>query len=93
MAEEYRTVMYSVGEKGEVMVHRFPWNANEKIGMQKLRRLEARGFTFEDPRKGNLSEDTVGIEIPTDKIHCSECGRECKSEFGLKVHRRVHLRE
>lgn len=51
MAEEYRTIMYSIGVKGEVMVHRFPWNANEKVGMQKLQKLEARGFTFEDPRK------------------------------------------
>lgn len=52
MVEEYRTTMYSVGKNGEVMTHRFPWDANSKFGMQKLRVFEAKGFTFEDPRKG-----------------------------------------
>ena len=51
MAEEYRTIMYSVGVKGEVITHRFPWNADEKIGMQKLQGFLRRGFTFDDPRK------------------------------------------
>jgi len=49
-AKEYRTIMYSVVD-GQVVVHKFPFNANEKYGMTKLQRLVKRGFTFADPRQ------------------------------------------
>ncbi len=71
--QEYRTIMYSIRktEEGEeVVVHRLPWNANEKYGMQKLQKMLDRGFTFKDPRKGNggvpevLVTDTVNLEKP-----------------------------
>ena len=41
---------------------------------KKLQKYLDRGFTFDKP----------GL------LTCSECGKECKSEFGLSVHMRVH---
>ena len=43
--------MYSV-VKGEVVVHRLPFDANEPLGVLKLQKFLSRGFTYDDPRKG-----------------------------------------
>ena len=70
VTKEYRTIMYSLGEKGEVVVHKLPYNANEKLGMEILQKYVKRGFMFDDPRKGNGSgepEVVVTKEVVTNK--------------------------
>jgi len=70
VTREYRTIMYSLGEKGEVVVHKLPYNANEKLGMEILKKFVNRGFTFEDPRedKGmSKPEVIVTKEVVTNK--------------------------
>ena len=48
--KEVRTTMYSYGVDGGVIVHRLPFDANNKHGMAKLAKFQQRGFTFNDPR-------------------------------------------
>ncbi len=88
MAEDIRTVMYSVediyvrknGEKvleKQVVVHKFPWDRNNKYGMQKLQRMVERGFTFEDPRVGGATQN-LEYDVK-ETAFCKECaddGRE-----------------
>jgi len=38
-------------------------------------------------------EDKVTTIPPTDNLICPDCGKECKSEFGLKSHLRVHKKK
>ena len=72
MAEEYRTIMYSIREGHEVIVHKLPWNANDPNGMAKLQKLVERGFTFEDPRKEGTGIPEVlitkKIEKPEEEV-------------------------
>ena len=80
--EANRTLMYSIGENG-IVIHKLPYDSSDKVGMEVLQRFIKKGYTFEDPMKG-ITE--------VSEIRCSECGRECKSEFGLSVHQRIHAR-
>ena len=96
--KELRTIMYSVeriekkdakgrrtGEYEEVVVeHKFPYDPDDKWGMQKLQKFLNRGYTFEDPRK----QEQVGV-VSALKV-CPECGKECKGEFGLQRHMVIH---
>ena len=91
VTKEYRTKMYSYretkdGEK-EVVEHMFPWNANERYGMQKLQKMVQRGFMFVDPRKGGNGQPEVLItnEVTLEKPEsfCPDCladGREVLQE-------------
>ena len=49
VTEGKRTIMYSVAENGTVIRHKFPWDANNKFGMQKLQKMVAKGYSFTDP--------------------------------------------
>ena len=91
VTKEYRTTMYSIrltkeGEE-EVVVHKFPFNANQKEGREKLQKMVKRGFSFQDPRiKGGdgQPEVTVTNQVNLDKpgllvALCKDCltdGRE-----------------
>ena len=102
-AVEYRTVMYKVEEKGEVTVHRFPWNWNDKFGREKLQRMIKRGFLLNDPRVKKGSgvpeviiagrSELVNVEGESVEGVCGVCGKECKGAFGLRSHMRSHKSE
>ena len=71
VTQEYRTVMYSkrLNKDGETVVdvHRFPFNAKQQEGMEKLKKMVARGFTFDDPReKGGNGQPEV---LVTNEVH------------------------
>ena len=112
--KELRAAMYSVeriekkdakgrgtGEYEEVVVeHKFPYDPDDKWGMQKLQKFLNRGYTFEDPRKkavtiGGRITDIPGDSPPKVKtelplLPCPNCGRLCKGEFGLQRHMVTH---
>ena len=81
------TVMYSVENiltKGEpketVVVHRLPWPRDS----EKLTPFKARGYTFERPV-------IAGQEAPAiNPFECDVCGKICKSDLGLTVHKKSH---
>jgi len=65
ITKEKKTVMYSVEEfkvknpsgarfEKRVVRHVLPFDAQDPIGMQKLQKYMARGYTFEDPRKRDV---------------------------------------
>jgi len=56
--KEERTIMYSFRENGDVIVHKLPYDASNQYSREKLKKFEARGFTFDDPRKGK------GVAVP-----------------------------
>lgn len=60
MTTEVRTTMYSV-VNGRVVVHKFPFNAKEPMGMEKLQKFVDRGFTFDDPRLKAPPVQTVAL--------------------------------
>lgn len=104
MAKVVRTTMYSVAENGDVIVHRFPWDYNDLMQRDKLRRFEKMGYTYEDPRRIVKVIETAVVEEGEElekvseavvieesiMMSCPECGRECKGAWGLQQHMRKH---
>ena len=68
--QEVRTIMYSVrhdgGHEGEVVIHRFPYNAHDQLGREKLDVFIKRGFTFTDPRLKKPGEPQVVVTQTVD---------------------------
>ena len=83
------TTMYSTNPtSGEVITHHLPW---ERTSPQ-LETYTRKGFTFERPLVATTPV-TVNGGGRVNPLACPECGRPCKSEFGLAVHRRVHSKD
>src|SRR3990167_8837268 len=99
------TTMYSINPlSGEVTTHHLPW---ERTSPQ-LENYTKKGFTFERPvglTKPVNGSELYGMKVLVEvepmvetvmqpqTFICPECGRGCKSEFGLAVHRRVHSKD
>ena len=81
------TTMYSINPKsGEVVTHHLPWESTSP----QLQTYTKKGFTFERPEVRTQPLTAGGNLNP---LVCAECGKVCKSEFGLAVHRRGHPKD
>ena len=77
------TVMYSINPGGgEVIAHHLPWSRDNPVQASQLQKYVGRGYTFEKP--------VVSVKVALIEWICPDCGRVCKSAFGLQVHSRVH---
>ena len=92
------TVMYSVNrETGAVVTHHLPWASTSP----QLEHYRQKGFTFEKP--GTTNKEILmplegrrlhnGKKVITLTCPVVGCRKVCKSEFGLRVHSRVHKKE
>ena len=76
--KQKRTVMYSVERvqvigkdksrniEEQVVVHKLPYDADSRLGMEKLQRFIKKGYTFEDPRK--VSDVGRVASIPPESV-------------------------
>jgi len=66
--------MYSMSENGVVIVHKLPYNGNERDGMNKLQQFVERGFRFEKPEeaKAEVKIEVVKAEEVVEEIKVSE---------------------
>lgn len=71
---EPSTVMYSVGEKGEIVEHNVPWDRKNPFSAEKFARLMARGFTFERPRTSQGDPHNIAGNIETIDLSSSVSG-------------------
>jgi len=91
------TTMYSINPKnGKVVVHRLPWSIDtndrelRELHQERLQSYLSKGYTLEPPIMDEVAE------CPTETstgVTCPQCGKVCKSEFGLKSHIRGHKNE
>ena len=69
--KQKRTVMYSVEQvqvigkdkvrvvEEQVVVHKLPYDADSRLGMEKLQRFIKMGYTFEKPDKASVISEPV----------------------------------
>ena len=91
------TTMYSYRDNGDLITHQLPFDSNNKWGKKKLQEFVDKGFMFKDPRAKDVTITDLPVEIEAlpekvffPGIFCSECGKECKSQAGLRSHMRKH---
>ena len=87
-----QTVMYSIADKNgtkEVVRHVLPWGVHEgqnkdqmELHKKALAKYINRGYTTEKP--------VLSSPESADKLVCPVCGKEVKSEFGLRSHMKTH---